>query len=149
MAAAEKILKSKGFTIAEIGVEKDNLDARRLYERMGYQVVKDNVEEYSNNIKIIYDERKTIHEEITDLFTEAKNIFFLGFGYAKENLEAIGLDKNIFKKEQRIYGTALGLTEQEILKNSYLLREHNEHMMIEKFRLENCDSLMLLRNYLI
>ena len=42
----EKILKDKGFTIAEIGVEKDNPKAKRLYERMGYQVVKDNVEEW-------------------------------------------------------------------------------------------------------
>lgn len=40
--SAERILQEKGFAVSEIGVEKDNPNARRLYERMGYQVVKDN-----------------------------------------------------------------------------------------------------------
>jgi ribosomal protein S18 acetylase RimI-like enzyme len=46
LATAERILKGKDFTTAEIGVEKDNLSAKRLYERLGYQVVGDNVEEW-------------------------------------------------------------------------------------------------------
>jgi ribosomal protein S18 acetylase RimI-like enzyme len=46
IAIAEELLKNKDFLIAEIGVEKDNGDAKRLYERLGYQVVGDNVEEW-------------------------------------------------------------------------------------------------------
>jgi ribosomal protein S18 acetylase RimI-like enzyme len=46
LVSAEKVLKEKGFRIAEIGVEKDNERARRLYERKGYRVVKENVEEW-------------------------------------------------------------------------------------------------------
>lgn len=46
MKVAESFLKAEGFATAEIGVEKDNPRAKRLYERLGYQVVCDNIEEY-------------------------------------------------------------------------------------------------------
>ncbi|HEX7048874.1 MAG TPA: GNAT family N-acetyltransferase [Longimicrobiales bacterium] len=36
--AAETVLRRRGFARAEIGVEKDNHDARRLYERLGYRL---------------------------------------------------------------------------------------------------------------
>lgn len=44
LISAENLLIERGFAIAEIGVEKDNMDARILYERLGYQIVKENVE---------------------------------------------------------------------------------------------------------
>lgn len=37
IAAAEGALADRGFRFAEIGVEKDNPRARRLYERLGYR----------------------------------------------------------------------------------------------------------------
>jgi ribosomal protein S18 acetylase RimI-like enzyme len=46
MATAENLLQERGFAIAEVGVEKDNAAARRLYERLGYRVVRGLVEEY-------------------------------------------------------------------------------------------------------
>jgi ribosomal protein S18 acetylase RimI-like enzyme len=46
IVSAESILKAKGFRTSQIGVEKDNPRARRLYERMGYQVIRDNIEEW-------------------------------------------------------------------------------------------------------
>ncbi|HEV2148082.1 MAG TPA: GNAT family N-acetyltransferase [Longimicrobiaceae bacterium] len=46
LAAAEEALRARGFARAEIGVEKDNPDARRLYERVGYRVVREEYEEY-------------------------------------------------------------------------------------------------------
>ena len=39
IAAAEKALLELGYEICEIGVDDDNEDAKRLYERMGYVVV--------------------------------------------------------------------------------------------------------------
>ena len=36
---AENTLSKRGYRTCEIGVEDENTDARRLYERMGYQVV--------------------------------------------------------------------------------------------------------------
>jgi len=61
-----------------------------------------------------------IHER-TDLdldnakqkISDARRIFFLGFGYAEENLEILNIPK-LFNKEQEVYGTALGKTKKEI-----------------------------------
>jgi ribosomal protein S18 acetylase RimI-like enzyme len=36
---AEGLARTRGFRVVEIGVEESNPDARRLYERLGYQVV--------------------------------------------------------------------------------------------------------------
>jgi ribosomal protein S18 acetylase RimI-like enzyme len=47
MESAEQALRSRGFPIAEVGVEKTNPDARRLYERLGYSVRGDVVEQYA------------------------------------------------------------------------------------------------------
>ncbi len=38
VAAAEAELRRRGYSCAEIGAERDNPDARRLYERLGYRV---------------------------------------------------------------------------------------------------------------
>ena len=37
--AAARRLRERGYRAAELGVEKDNAGARRLYERLGYQLV--------------------------------------------------------------------------------------------------------------
>lgn len=47
MVAAEDVLRCRGCTAVELGVEKDNLQAKRFYERQGYRVVGDTREEYS------------------------------------------------------------------------------------------------------
>ena len=41
MDEAEKILRERGMDTASIGVEKDNPDARALYERQGYHIIAD------------------------------------------------------------------------------------------------------------
>lgn len=46
IAAAELVLRRLGYAAAEMGVEKDNPGARRLYERLGYAVVREGREEY-------------------------------------------------------------------------------------------------------
>jgi ribosomal protein S18 acetylase RimI-like enzyme len=37
MYAAEQVVRENRLSVAEVGVEKDNIDARRLYERLGYR----------------------------------------------------------------------------------------------------------------
>ena len=44
--SAESILQSKGYRVAELGVEKNNDHAKRLYEWFAYRVVGDNIEEW-------------------------------------------------------------------------------------------------------
>jgi len=46
IAMAEGMLRERDYRIAEIGAGKDNPDARRLYQRLGYRVVGDNFEEW-------------------------------------------------------------------------------------------------------
>lgn len=46
LAAAEDALRERRFRWAEIGVEKDNPAARRLYERLGYRFHRELLEEY-------------------------------------------------------------------------------------------------------
>jgi ribosomal protein S18 acetylase RimI-like enzyme len=47
MECAEHALHGRGFAMAEVGVEKSNPDARRLYERLGYSVTAELVEQYA------------------------------------------------------------------------------------------------------
>lgn len=47
MECAEHELRRRGFAIAEVGVEKTNPAARRLYERLEYRVTGEVVEQYS------------------------------------------------------------------------------------------------------
>jgi ribosomal protein S18 acetylase RimI-like enzyme len=44
--SAESILTSRGYKLAELGIAKDNNGAKRLYERLGYRVIGDNIEEW-------------------------------------------------------------------------------------------------------
>lgn len=46
IASAERRLKARGFRLSELGVEKDNPRAQRLYERLGYQIVRDHIDEW-------------------------------------------------------------------------------------------------------
>lgn len=45
--AAENVLAERGYRGAELGVEKDNPDARRLYERLGYALVGEDRGDYA------------------------------------------------------------------------------------------------------
>jgi ribosomal protein S18 acetylase RimI-like enzyme len=47
MSSAETVIRERGLRIAEVGVEKDNPDARRLYERLGYTLQSELREQYS------------------------------------------------------------------------------------------------------
>jgi len=73
------------------------------------------VEKMSKGIRVIGEERSDnkIKEQIKELLKNCKRIFFLGFGYAQENLDAIDLIHNIHDKT-RVYGTARGMTDKEI-----------------------------------
>ncbi len=57
IATAENLLGNRGYRMAEVGVEKTNPHAQRLYERLGYLVVKDNIEEWN----FITPDRQSVH----------------------------------------------------------------------------------------
>lgn len=63
-----------------------------------------------DNIKVVGEERQDIglQKTIRTLFTWAKRIFFLGFGYADENLSALGWPIEQWKGK-KFYGTAMNV----------------------------------------
>jgi ribosomal protein S18 acetylase RimI-like enzyme len=74
ITSAEGQLKALGFRISELDVEKDNPRAQRLYERLGYQIVADNIEEWDYTpphgvaVHVINDEwimHKSLTEQIS------------------------------------------------------------------------------------
>lgn len=74
------------------------------------------VQRRSEGIRVIGDERngESINDQIKKLFQDYKRIFFLGFGYAPENLDILDLPNNI-DPQYTIYGSAKGMTEKEII----------------------------------
>jgi hypothetical protein len=71
------------------------------------------IKSLSNNIKIISERTEIEKNKIEYEITKAKRIFFLGFCYADENLNAINCT-DLINQKQRIYGTAKGMTAKEI-----------------------------------
>jgi hypothetical protein len=105
---------------------------------------------------------KTLHEEKQNpeldeakkLIAEAKRVFFLGFGYAPENMNILGLSE-IIALDSSIYGTGLGLEQKEIgkiesgiwsgLKPDPILGSKRSSYSVE---IKDMDCLKLLENYL-
>jgi len=112
-----------------------------------------NVQKVAENLKIIYEEKDNNQLPIAqDLIRKAKRIFFLGFGYAKENLEALNITQ-VIRDEQEIYGTALGFMSREIrqVQSIFLeaIRSKGTHGTVRNdIMIEDLDCLGLLRKHL-
>ncbi|UCE53325.1 MAG: hypothetical protein JSV31_29415 [Desulfobacterales bacterium] len=112
------------------------------------------IDDYSQNIRIIYDKR--IDEEeikiIRDEIHSAKRIYFLGFGFALENLKILDFP-NVLMPGQKVYGTAYNAKEEEIeeIKNRFV--QNNEfnkalHDRESELIIKNTNCLDLLRERL-
>jgi len=64
------------------------------------------------NIRVIYDRTDNNIKHLKEEISKAKKIFFLGFGFAKENLDVLSIPELLTGKQQ-IYGTAFGMTDKE------------------------------------
>lgn len=106
---------------------------------------------YNRNIKVIDEAENS--KEVNDailLIEKAKRIFFLGFGYRKENLKLLQLP-NILNRNQKIFGTALGYRDNEIKKIFNLLIPpvaKNQIFDYRNIKIEDCDCLELLKRHL-
>jgi len=68
------------------------------------------LQKVSSNIRTVYGEKQNPELlESQNLLKQANEIFFLGFGYAPENMEVLGLSGVIPPGACRVYGTAFGL----------------------------------------
>jgi ribosomal protein S18 acetylase RimI-like enzyme len=62
IAAVEVLLQKRGYKIVELGVEKNNPDAKRLYERLGYRLLRDNLEKW----EIVTPGGQTVQEQVDE-----------------------------------------------------------------------------------
>lgn len=101
----------------------------------------------ADNLNIIYSKtEEPVIIEAKELIRKAKNIFFLGFGYAKENLELLDFPQ-ILQPDQKVFGTTYGFISKEVrdIKEKYFITEEIPEKNIV---LEDCNSLDLIRNHL-
>jgi len=109
------------------------------------------IEKVKDNIRIIYDRVNDDIEEMKKLIRAAGRIFFLGFGFAQENLEILGIP-DVLKHQPNIYGTALGWTEKEIkdlrgyLQSQFPQKEITP--LLNNPYIKNFNCYELLREYL-
>lgn len=105
----------------------------------------------SSNIRTIYEVQQSPElAEAQNLLKQADEIFFLGFGYAPENMDILKIPEIISEKSQ-IYGTAFNLEDKEIqdicdriivgLKGGF------SDTNARRVKIEEMDCLKLLRNY--
>ncbi|HEA68247.1 MAG TPA: hypothetical protein ENI07_15720 [Desulfobacterales bacterium] len=107
------------------------------------------IEELSHNIRVIGERSNGLKDEISEVITNHKRIFILGFGYADENLEAIGLPGPV-NEEWNIYGTAKGMKEKEIKEKRYIFTHNFRDQNFTYFNpyIEDINCYELLKKYL-
>lgn len=118
-----------------------------------FDCVLKNILEMKDNIKLIHERLTSEIEEMKAIISKAKKIFFLGFGYAKENMEVLNIPRIL--RGQKIYGTAFGLLEErQILdiydsfgKNSLYSNEYPQEAETT-VNIKDLDCRSLLKKYL-
>ena len=107
----------------------------------------------ANKIRTVYEEKENPEViEAKNLLQQADQIFFLGFGFARENMEVLGLP-GLISEDCLILGTVLGLEPKEINDIRDQIVKGLKHggitdRNLNRVKLENVDCLKLLRNYL-
>ena len=64
------------------------------------------------NIKLIYDDRTQLPKDYQDKITQAKKVFFLGFGFAFVNLEFLNI-KYLLSNDHYLFATGIGILERQ------------------------------------
>jgi hypothetical protein len=104
-----------------------------------------------NNLHVVHEERVNPQlEKARKEIRKAERIFFLGFGYADENLEALGIP-DCLRAEHEIYGTAMGWTRKEVddirSRLAAGLRRAGNVYGRDQVDIRDCDCVSLLREF--
>jgi hypothetical protein len=116
------------------------------------QINEELLQKASQKIRTIYEEKQNPElMEAQNLLKQAKQIFFLGFGYAPENMEVLGLP-GLIAQDCWVYGTAFGANDKEVkrIRNRVIKGLRTDPPSIKcEFRIviEPVDCLEILRNY--
>ena len=146
---SEKIKEQlKKVTIIHVFGQVAGLDWQELKSKIDYRLdIKSiNVPLLAQDLRIIYEggENPAI-DEARELIEKADRIFFLGFGYARENLEILNIP-TLVRHEHKVYGTALDYTKREISRVDVALGSGPSPP--DRRHIENMDCRMLLREFL-
>jgi hypothetical protein len=119
----------------------------------GLKISESLLQKSTANIKTIYEqERSPELDEARKLLAQAEQIFFLGFGYAPENMEIIGLP-GVIPPPCLVCGTAFNLIKEEVHRIFSTVNEGRQvrwnYKAVTKIESGDIDCLMLLRKYLI
>lgn len=124
------------------GIDYVTRDKESPYDRFSFETL----QKWSSNIRIVHEEIPSNLSHIIGNITNGKRVFFLGFGYAPENLEILKASGNQ-TMGQEIYGTALNFSDMEILRTEKKLVENLKSNGLSP-RMKNMGCLELLREYL-
>ncbi len=131
--------------VARLDWEKDiNYSNQAYLPYKGYRQSFNLLNSLKNNIQLIDEREANKNMKLSKEIKNAERIFFLGFSYADENLEMLDIP-NVLNKDQWIYGTAFGMTENEIRK---IKRKFLDKVESKKLHFEDIDCLGLLRKFL-
>ena len=102
-----------------------------------------------NNIRLIHERPQLVDREVEVAMHKASRFYFLGFGYAEENLRVLGIPE-FFNGDHKIYGTAMGLSAKEIAeKRDYLSTNFRvKDPRLKNPRIYDIDCHKLLRDWL-
>ncbi len=107
----------------------------------------------ARRIWTIYERQESLElKEAHELLQRAGRIFFLGFGYAPENMRVLKLP-DLIPPGCEVYGTAFNRVNKEvedILHKLHFVRKADPDNYKDRYEttIEPCDCLMLLRKYL-
>lgn len=127
--------------------KNDKVSVGEFSLEYGSTITLNQLDKMQDNIKIINEERKN-GEDWSEIISSYDRVFFLGFGYAEENMKVLNLPECL-RKGQKVYGTAFNNSENEIEKIRQKFFEKswmkNAH---EDLVIRPVDNLTLLRDYL-
>jgi hypothetical protein len=145
----------KGIKIVHVYGQIAPLEWQSLADYLPYapKIAESLLQRQVANIKTIYEQKESPElNEARELLAQAEQIFFLGFGYAPENMEVIGLP-GVIPQFCHVYGTAYGLEIKEINDiRERIVKELKPGGLTDsnfsRVNIENVDCLKLLSNYL-
>ncbi|MEN6424514.1 MAG: hypothetical protein ABFE13_04070 [Phycisphaerales bacterium] len=106
----------------------------------------------TRSVHVVHEKRKSLQlEKAREEIRKADRIFFLGFGYADENLEVLGIPDGL-RAEHDIYGTAMDWTPKEIdnIRSHFVagLNRAGNTYGRDQVQIRDCDCVSLLREFL-
>ncbi len=149
-APTDKIIKQlKSIQIFHVYGIVDKLPWQGGKTEYGNDFSIDSINEMKDNIRLIHERARLDIRAMEAAMHNASRFYFLGFGYADENIDVLGIRK-VFNGDQEIYGTAMGLSAKEISgKRDYLSTNFRiKDAALKNPRIMDVDCRKLLRDCL-